>query len=412
MIDFIKIVIYDIKLIELIWNNSLLEFYETKEKRISVDEVKTFSKKTYKNLIFEKFYNRIEISGSIHKFKNNGIHNANQFSIIDSINTIYQIKDLFNLDLSLCKIVNLEYGLNLIPDEDIKKIILWLKYHNRNQFRYLQELKYAKESATFNTNGKKNKYKYIKAYAKGLQFFNGITYRNKNTFRFEVKSNESKYINSLDIFTLKDLTEHETYIRLSKELLKEWENVLLLDMNLQSKNDKQLNKYLNSDFWENSINEYRNHFSKHKSKYLLILDQYPDNLFKNIQSLIENKLTQFENELIKKRCKFHRAKNNKRVQIRPYIKVENAPLCKLTGIDISMQKENSILLSHTGLKFYYRNKPELFQMMKYKYLSNEWLNANFETQIKEIAHNIRNYYNNRVIKQSRLYSKDQYRLFN
>jgi len=410
MIDFIKIVIYDKTQINNIWNNYLLEFYETKDKRISVDEVKTFSKKSFKNLLFEKFYNRLEISGSIHVFKNNGIHNANDFNFTDAINTIYQIKDLFNLDLSLCKIVNLEYGLNLIPKENVKNIILWLKYHNRNEFRYYPGLKYAKQSATFKTDTKINKYKFIKAYAKGLQKFDGNTYGNKNTFRIEVKSKESKYINSLGIYTLKDLIENKIYLRLGKELLKEWETVLLLDMNLQSLNNKRLNKYLNSDFWENSINQYRNHFSKHKQKYFSLLNQYPDNLHKNIHNLIKNKLSQFENEL-KKGCKFDRVQNKKRVQIRPYIKVENAPVCKLTGIDISMQKDNSILLSHTGLKFYYKKNPELFQQMKYKYLSKEWINSDFETQIKEIAHNIRNYYNNRRLKQNRLYPGDQYMLF-
>jgi len=410
MIDYIKIVIYDIKLIDNIWSNHLLEFYEVKEKRISKDEVKTYSKKTYKNLLFEKFYNRLEISGSIHTFKNNGIHNANVFSFIEAINTIYQIKNLFNLDLTLCKIVNLEYGLNLIPKENVKNIILWLKYHNRNEFRYFPGLKYAKQSATFKKNGKVNKYKFLKAYAKGLQLFDGKTYGNINTLRIEVKSKESKYINSLGIYTLKDLTESKTYYRLSKELLKEWENVLLLDMNLQSMNNKRLNKYLNTDFWENSINQYRNHFPKHKQNYFSLLNQYPDNLHKNIYSLIQEKLIQFENEL-KKGCKFDRVEKQKRVQIRPYIKIENAPVCKLTGIDISMQKDNSILLSHTGLKYHYDNNPEIFELIKYKYLSKEWINSDFETQIKEIAHNIRNYYNNRRLKQVRLYPENQYSLF-
>lgn len=415
MIDFIKIVVYDKPQIDNIWNNDLLEFYETKEKRISIDEVKEYKIFSYKNLLFEKHFvngklHRLEISGSIHVLKNNGIHNANDFSFTDSINTIYQLKDLFNLDLTLCKIVNLEYGLNLIPKEDVKNIVLWLKYHNRNEFRYFPGLKYAKQSATFKTDTKVNKYKFIKAYAKGLQLFDGKLYGNKNTFRIEVKSKESKYINSLGIYTLKDLTESQSYLRLSIELLKEWENVLLLDMNLQPLNDARLNKYLSSDFWENSINQHRNHFSKHKQNYFSLLYQYPDNLHKNIHSLIENKLNQFEKEQ-KRGCKFHRVKNNKGVQIRPYIKVENAPVCKLTGIDISMQRTDSFLLSHTGLKYHYKNNPELFQRIKYKYLPKEWINSEFKIQIEKTAHNIRCCYNNRVLKQNRKYIPNQYSLF-
>ena len=51
------------------------------------------------------------------------------------------------------------------------------------------------------------------------------------------------------------------------------------------------------------------------------------------------------------------------------------------------------------------------KLMKYRYLSKEWINSDFETQIKEIAHNIRNYYNNRRLKQVRLYHPNQPQLF-
>jgi hypothetical protein len=412
MIDFIKIVIYDINLIDIVWNSGLLEFYEEKEKRISIEEIKTYSKKTYKNLIFERFYNRLEISGSIHKFKNQGMHNANDFSFSDSINTIYQIKDLLKLDLSLCIIVNLEYGLNLIPKEDVKNIILWLKYHNRNEFRYFPGLQYAKQSAKFNTNGKVNKYKTIKAYAKGLQLFGGTAYGNENTFRFEVKSKESRYIKSLGVSSLQDLTMFDNYLTLSKKLIEEWRNILLLDKNLRSLNNERLNKYLNSDFWETSINQNRNHFSRHKQKYLSILNQYPENLFQNIENLIKEKLYQFENAKLKRGCNFDRDKNKKEVQFQPYIKVDYAQTCRLTGINISMQKDNSILLSHTGLRYYYERNPDLFRLVKNKYLSTNWINSDYETQIKEIAHNIRNCYHNRKIKQNKLYPSNQFCLFN
>ena len=61
-----------------------------------------------------------------------------------------------------------------------------------------------------------------------------------------------------------------------------------------------------------------------------------------------------------------------------------------------MQKKTSILLSHTGLKYYYKTDKKIFNEIKQKHLSNKWLNANDKIIIKELAHNIRNkYYNNR-----------------
>ena len=76
-----------------------------------------------------------------------------------------------------------------------------------------------------------------------------------------------------------------------------------------------------------------------------------------------------------------------------------------------MQKEDSFLLSHTGLKYYYKTNKKIFNGVKRKYLSNEWINTDLKTQIKEISHNIRNKFNNLKLKQRRLYPENQYRLF-
>jgi hypothetical protein len=65
--------------------------------------------------------------------------------------------------------------------------------------------------------------------------------------------------------------------------------------------------------------------------------------------------------------------------------------CKVTGVDIGMQKEGSILLSEVGLKHYKELDPDLFNQIKTKYLSKKWSEANETVQIKEITHNIRNY---------------------
>lgn len=76
-----------------------------------------------------------------------------------------------------------------------------------------------------------------------------------------------------------------------------------------------------------------------------------------------------------------------------------------------MQKSNSISLSHTGLKYYFENDRAIFEKIRKRYLSKYWYNSSFETQIKEIAHNIRNTYNNRKIKQNRIYKPAQMQLF-
>ncbi len=87
-------------------------------------------------------------------------------------------------------------------------------------------------------------------------------------------------------------------------------------------------------------------------------------------------------------------------------------LCQITKINISMQKNDSILLSHTGLKHYYKNDKKVFEQIKRRYLSNRWSSSDFETQIKEIAHNIRNAKSNQEIKQNRIYPIQQVNFLN
>jgi hypothetical protein len=85
----------------------------------------------------------------------------------------------------------------------------------------------------------------------------------------------------------------------------------------------------------------------------------------------------------------------------------NSPVCRITNINISMQKNDSILLSHTGLKYYYKTDKKVFEQIRRQYLSEVWFKSDFEKQIKEIAHNIRNTKSNQSIKQKRIYKPEQ-----
>jgi len=76
-----------------------------------------------------------------------------------------------------------------------------------------------------------------------------------------------------------------------------------------------------------------------------------------------------------------------------------------------MQKPNSEKLSHTGLKYYYKTDKKIFEEVKRKYLTGLWYNEDHKTQIKAIAHNIRNRHNTLKRKQERLYKPGQPLLF-
>lgn len=426
MIDYLKIYIYNKEIISRVWNNGLLVFDRTIEKLSNTDgDINSIEIRKYQNIEFKKVSptkknpERLEITGSLHYYFNNGIHNANDFSVYDCISTVRELEKAFEFILSDCFIINIEYALNIVIPYDIDSFILNLKYHSKNKFRQLTAYKNAKESTSFNNDGLKNKYKIIKAYDKGVQLFDGITYAEKNTFRFEIKSNESKYIRALNIKTLEDLLKAEVYNKFGTELIKEWDNVLLLDRITNFDNDKRAKKYINVDFWERQLLNNRNAFGKHRNTYLSLLSEYPYNVHSTIKNLLQKKVVELSKRgaystLLEKtkRTTLEQPQKTKRVHIPPYVLLESAPTskqCQITTLNIGMQKE-SILLSHTGLKYYYDNNRKVFDSIKEKYLSNRWINSDFETQIKEIAHNIRNTKSNRTIKQKRLYQPQQLNL--
>ncbi|WP_158730499.1 hypothetical protein [Flavobacterium sp. I-STPA6A] len=271
MIDFIKIKISDEALINQVWNNEILIYVGKSEKRFD-DEIKELYTKSYKNLYFTKFQNRLEIKGSLHYFFNDGSHNANDFNIYDCIETIVQIKELLKLDLYKCKLINLEYGVNINPVIKVDDLVHNLIYHEKRQF--------TRPTTHFNYKIAGNEaYKQVKAYDKSVQFPKECF----NTFRFEVKSKQAKFINSLGLFTLQDLTEINYYNKLINSLLNEWDNVLLFDKSKQVDD-----KFFNTDFWEDILkNGNRNKFNNQKKSYYKKLGT--DNLHSNIKKRIEQK---------------------------------------------------------------------------------------------------------------------------
>ncbi|MFV8373031.1 hypothetical protein [Flavobacterium sp. LB2P74] len=272
MIDFIKIKITDETLINRIWKNDLLVYEGRSEKRFN-DEIKEFVTKSYKNLYFRKYQNRLEITGSIHYFFNNGFHNADDFYISNCIYTIIKIQDIFSLDLSKCFLINLEYGVNINPIIPVSELIHNLIYHEKRQF--------GRPSIHFNYKIAGNEaYKQIKAYDKSVQFPNQC----KNMFRFEVKTKQAKFIHSLGLFTLQDLINKDNYNLLSASLLKEWGNVLLFDFSIDIDT-----KFFNTVFWEEILkNGNRNKFNNQKKLYYKKLGN--NNLHTNIRKIIESKI--------------------------------------------------------------------------------------------------------------------------
>jgi hypothetical protein len=187
------------------------------------------------------------------------------------------------------------------------------------------------------------------------------------------------------------------------ELLNEWQNVLFYDKTINSKSKKIIN-YKNPIYWNELLNKpTKSNYYKHR--------EFLKDLTLNNSDKIQNNLT----EIMSKKIDFL---NNRGASFDTLIiksihtpqQINKDKICIVTGVNISMQKDNSLLLSHTGLKYYYKTDKKIFEQIKRRYLSKRWLTSDIETQIKEIAHNIRNSKSNQKIKQVKIYPQNQYNL--
>lgn len=242
-------------------------------------------------------YGCLEMNISPHYHFNNYRHNGNDFKYYDIWGTFITILDYLGIEANefdLLKVVNIEFGINIVPDLDIKNLINSLLFHKRTLFRVGNFPYFKKTEAT--------KYKQIKAYAKGLQFAQFPEYCiDENTFRFEVKSKESKNIRKYGIDTAKDLLNVEVYKLLGNELLSEWENVLIINktpyFETQNKTATKFIKEANKvEFWDKLKQaDNVNKFIRYRTKYYKTLGQN-NNLHNLIKMKIIDKISELVND--------------------------------------------------------------------------------------------------------------------
>ena len=396
--------------------NPLLDFYDTIN--LTTGEMKTTNRNgnkvtpsknaSYKGLEF-KIYDTgtITLSGSLHKYWNDGAHNYNDFN---NEAVLFILKDLntkFDIDPSKCILKCLEIGINITPPVPTNEILDNCLLHKTKPFEYQK-------------NSDEGKYKQvqhsqyiIKIYNKALHYKSKGFKIKEKIMRFEIKYTKMQKLNEKGIFSLQDLMNYG--LRNFKDvILNEWQNVLFYENTIQidhlsSRSEKALLEYSNPNYWTGLLaNNQTKNFTYHK------------NQLKKIVSKNSNKVQDLTAEIIGKKIDFL---NSKTIQIDPltimskrivlnYKNDTKKHICKVTGFNISMQKENSILLSHTGLKYYYNTDKKIFEQIKRRYLTKIWFESNLKTQIKEIAHNIRNENSNKTKKQKRIYQPQQINILN
>jgi len=427
MTDLLKLLILnDTEYITYLYNHELLKEYQTTTKtknELGIDFLYYNQIKEYNGVYFmfysndkQEVFTKCEILMKPHYYFNDNIHNANDFTAIDSINVLTTFAELFKLPLSEIKVLNIEYGTNFLSHIKATDVITYATHQNKNIFITTSDnLRYSKISFKPNKRGQANKYKRSKFYAKGIQF---PEYTDIDTLRYEIKSKETKYIKTqLNIHTYTDLLKQETYLTFAEKLLQEFKEVLILDAdnignNLTPKEMIKLSKFNNPLFWEKKLQESKNSFNQNKKRYNILLNKTGTNLHQELTKTLEIKLTQLTKECAvsttieqQKECAYST------VYINGNGTNNNNYKCMVTNLDISMQNADSKMISTKGIKHYYDTNRKTFDLLVNKYLSNKWINSDVDKKIFEIYHNIRNTKSNSLIRQNRLYPKNQIQLF-
>jgi len=403
LVDYIKILIKDFNP-SILEANPLLEFFDNIN--LSTGEIKTVNRTGQKITPYKNaFYNSLEfkiydtgtitISGSLHKYYNAGAHNFNDFNFEAFLNVLNDLKEKFNITPERCILKCLELGLNITPPKPTNEILDYCFLHKTKPFEY-------------HKNSGEGKYKQcvhsqyiVKIYNKALHYKKDFDIKTE-IMRFEIKYTKMERLNKIGVFNLNDISKLG-FKYFENELLTEWQNVLFYDTTINAKS-KRLSNYQNPIYWtELTQKTTKTNYYKHKR----ILIDFTLNYSQKIQHQL--------NKLMSKKIDFL---NNRGASFDTLtIKSIHAPLqlnkdniCIITRVNISMQKDNSILLSHSGLRYYFKNDKKIFEQIKRKYLSKTWVKSDFEKQIKEIAHNIRNHRSNQQIKQNKIYKPNQLNL--
>jgi hypothetical protein len=217
MIDGIKILHLPVEA-EGLLNNPLLQFSSQIEEKTG-ELLNKSCIAGFKGLFFEISPNKtsVEMRGSLHKYRNAGQHNWNDFDYSNLCQVINEISQLFSFDPDKTVLNNLEFGVNLQLDYDPSILLANIINYQNNAFSI------QRETGKHFTECKLTRY-IVKIYNKSLQY-----QRPENLLRFEVKIIKMDQLKGIGVLTLSNLTKKNVLEALGKELVNYWDGVLLYD---------------------------------------------------------------------------------------------------------------------------------------------------------------------------------------
>lgn len=375
----------------------------------------------------------VKVAGSLHKYFNHGEYNYDDFSYDKLVKAILELCRDFGINPMEVALSSMEFGVNIELPFETRLFIDSLVTHKYKEFsgerdahKDLKEVRY-------------QQYK-VKIYDKGLQ--NNLT---RNLLRIEVKALKMSYIKECNIHTLWDLTDRNKLILLKKKLLGVFEDILFWDDSIDISSLDETERLIalkgcNPKYWAVDVKKMNvEEASRMKKKYKDLVKKYGKNHSQLVAQLIDEKwdslmsedeyttqlltefsismgnrpiqvLTGFQNPSSvpghdgssEPKVSSNTSFNHLSIGLKSVSTVSKDRICKVTGLDISMQKESSRFLCTSGLRYYLNNAPDIFTQLLLKHAAG-WVNAPVEKQIEKIAHSIRNsFHNKRIYTQKRI----------
>lgn len=289
MIDFIKGEIINVSPQQLL-ENPLLEFIFTVNSSNGV--CGKWLTAYFKGLKFKIYdgkdgYRKIIIEGSLHKYKNDGLHNFDDFN---RSNLDYVLLDIYRkFNISPCDIIltQLEIGVNITPPVETIKILNACIFHKTSPFKWI----FTKDEGNY-IQVQHNGY-YVKIYDK-QKHYNSKGYNiPTKILRFEIKYKREKL--GMDLCQKTPISLHDILsFRLSSFqdfLTREWLNILYFDSSSVPEDLKS--QYSNPYFWQGLNYE---QFKYNRKKLNLFISNNPSNIRDEVLRKIKEKTLHLSKE--------------------------------------------------------------------------------------------------------------------
>ena len=390
MIDGIKFSIYGN--LERIRDNDLLKFKPNGSRHTA---------KYNKCLHFDLYPEKCSVHGSLHKYKNLGEHNADDFTLPELAEVFNDLSVKFGINPQTTTFSRVEFGVNVRlpfdPQRFIKSVVL---YHDKRTKDVLHT-KYGIEITFADYQ--------IKIYIKSDQT---PQFRGMNILRFEVEISRVRRIreqilndNTTIVTTLSDLATPVLWSDFGCELLRIYDNLIVAEYDtvdipqlikdgiLKDKDANILINGHNAGYWLNQSGMQK---TRNMERFETLIAEHSSSTLKNdVRKLVLEKINQLKN--VTNSTTVEKSEKAKMLPIPNLDDCRNsshfAPeksVCKITGLSLQFQKKHKGYLSPSAVEFYHQNEPAIYFEKLYPRLGERWKNDSLKIHYREIAHSIRN----------------------